>query len=146
LLDENVAAARFFNLLSKYSGKPDYKKMAENAMRYLATPEIARKRKILVAGILLADKELTSEPVHITVLGSKSDPDAQILLGAALKYPFGYKQIEWFDRKEGPLPNAEVEFPELPKAAAFGCAFDRCSAPIYKADLLTKTIDSFAKQ
>ena len=146
LLDENIAAARFFNLLSKYSGKPDYKKIAENSMRYLATPEIARKRRILVAGILLADRELTSEPIHITVLGSKSDPDAQVLLSAALKYPFGYKQIEWFDRKEGPLPNAEVEFPELPKAAAFGCAFDRCSAPIYKADLLTKTIDSFAKK
>lgn len=144
LLDENVSVARFANMLFRYSGKAEYKSMSESAMRYLATPEIAHKRKILVAGILLADKEISSDPIHVTVVGAKGDPAAQALFVEALKYPNTYTEIEWFDKAEGKLPSADIEFPELPKAAAFGCAFKRCSLPIFKPENIAKTIDSFA--
>jgi uncharacterized protein YyaL (SSP411 family) len=146
LLDENVSVARFTNLLARYSGKQEYKSMAENAMRYLATPEIARKRQILVAGILLADKEINTDPVHITVVGGKNDSAARALFASALKYPSSYIQVEWYDKAEGALPSAteDLVFPELPKAAAFGCAFKRCSLPIYKPENISKTIDSFS--
>src|SRR5262249_31424876 len=72
-LDENIMAARFANLLYHYSGQKAYKEMAERAMRYLATPEVARQRRILVSGILLADSEITSDPAHITIVGRKND-------------------------------------------------------------------------
>lgn len=144
LLDENVVAARFFNLLQHYSGKAEYKEVAENAMRYLSTPAIAHKRRVLVAGILLADQELNTEPVHITIVGGKADAGALVLFKEALRYPLSYKQVEWLDHKEGPLPNAAAELPNLPKPAAFGCAFGRCSIPIYDAARISKTIDSFA--
>ncbi len=145
LLEENVNVARFTNLLFRYTGNKEYRAWAENAMRYLATPEIAHKRKILVAGLLLADQELASEPVHITVVGSKQDPLASALFIAAIRYPASYKVVEWFDKKEGPLPNMEVEFPDLPMAVAFGCANKRCSLPIKKPENIAKTIDSFTK-
>src|SRR5207253_8423814 len=40
--DENMLLARFGNLLARYAGNEDYRKMAERAMRYLAAPQIAR--------------------------------------------------------------------------------------------------------
>ena len=44
--------ARYANLLYRYAGKKEYKTMSEEAMKYLATPAIANKRRTLVAGIL----------------------------------------------------------------------------------------------
>jgi uncharacterized protein YyaL (SSP411 family) len=127
--DENIAVARFANLLNYYTGKPEYRELAEIAMRYLATPDIAKRRP--TAGVLLADLEMNSEPAHITVVGAKTDAQAQELFKAAINYPSGYKRVEWFDRSEGNLPNPDIEYPELKSAAAFACANQRCSTPAY---------------
>lgn len=140
-LDENIALVRFANLLFQYTGNNEYKQMADSSMRYLALPDIARKRRVLVAGILLADREITSTPTHITVVGSKQDPKAKELFVAALRYPTNYKRTEWADAAEGKLPNSDVEYPQLKKAAAFGCANNRCSAPAYDPDALAAIID-----
>jgi uncharacterized protein YyaL (SSP411 family) len=134
LLDENVSAARFFNLLYHFTGRDNYKKMSSMAMRYLATPQVARTHKILVAGPLLADLELNSEPAHVTVIGAKSDPEAKDLFLSATRYPSGYKRVEWLDQREGALPNTDVEFPPMKKAAAFACANKRCSLPVFKPE------------
>lgn len=128
--DENIVMARFSNLLFHYSGKEEYRKLAEQAMRFLVNPDIATRRP--TGGTLLTDLELAREPVHITVVGAKDDPQAQALFRSAMSYPIGYKRVEWFDRREGALPNNQVEFPELPKAAAFACAGVRCSLPVFE--------------
>lgn len=138
LPDENVMLARFANLLYHYGGKASNKAMAERAMRYLATPEIAKRRKILVAGPLLADRELSKEPLHITVVGAKSNPGARALFLAALKGPAVYRRIEWYDSKEGALPHTDVEYPELKRAAAFSCGDGVCSTPVYEPEKLKK--------
>jgi uncharacterized protein YyaL (SSP411 family) len=135
-LDENVSAARFLNLLSRYTGKPDDKAGAESAMRYLATPQIAESRGPWVAGILLAGAELSSEPLHLTVVGSKSDSSAGDLFREARRCPVTYKRVEWWDPATGPLPNADVEYPRLKFAAAFVCTSNTCSAPIRNAKAL----------
>jgi len=141
VLEENVAAARFLNLLYHYDGNKADRRLADEAMRYLATPEIARQRHYLVAGILLADAELASEPVHITVVGGKDDPQARLLFLAAISYPAAYKRVEWWDRREGPLPNMDVEYPEMRKAAAFACANNRCSLPVYEPQGVAAMVD-----
>ncbi len=143
LLEENIMLARFANMLYQYTGKADYKKMSEQTMRYLATPEIARKRKILVAGTLLADREIANAPAHITILGSKKDAQARELFEAALKTPSVYKRIDWWDREEGKPANLDVDFPELKTAAAFVCAGGRCSAPAYKPDAIAAILARF---
>jgi uncharacterized protein YyaL (SSP411 family) len=130
--DENVMLVRFTNLLYQYTGKKQYKEMADFAMRYLATEDVGKDRGMYTLGILLAHSELKSRPAHITVVGHKDDPIAQDLVAAALKYPSGYKMVEWWDRREGSLPNMDIEFPDLPKAAAFACANQRCSRPVYE--------------
>jgi uncharacterized protein YyaL (SSP411 family) len=144
-LGENIDLARFANLLYRYTDNKSYKALAESTMKYLGAPEVAHQRSILVAGFLLADREIAGDPVHITVLGSKKDPAAQALFKKAVSYPMTYKVVEWYDKSEGPLPSAgDLSFPDLPVAAAFGCANGRCSLPIKTPENIPKTIDSFS--
>jgi len=89
--------------------------------------------------ILLADRELSSDPVHVTVVGAKSDPAARTLFAAALALP-GYKRVEWLDRREGALPNPDVALPETKRAAAFACSNGACSRPVFSADALAEAL------
>lgn len=132
--DENVALARTANLLGHYTGDPAFPAIANQAMRYAVTFAIARQYS--PAGLLLADRELTRPPVHLTIVGHKDDAQAQQLFQAALSYPSAYKRVEWWDRREGALPNADVEYPDLPQAAAFLCTERSCSRPITKPEIL----------
>ncbi|HEY3861172.1 MAG TPA: DUF255 domain-containing protein [Verrucomicrobiae bacterium] len=137
---ENVSMARLCNLLFHYTGKHEYRAAAESALRWAAAPEIAGRRFSDVGGVLLVDEELNTEPVHLTVVGSKQDAQAQSLWRAALEGPGSYRRVEWLDRAEGPLPNPDVPYPAFPYAAAFVCTRDTCSAPIKNADTLQKRI------
>ena len=132
--EENVAAARFGNLLHRYTGQKAHRDLAQRAMAFLAGPEIARR--FSTASVLLADAELKTEPAHLTVVGRRSDPRTRALLVAALSIPSGYKRVEAWDPAEGPLPNSDVQFPELDRPAAFVCANGRCSLPSFEADTL----------
>lgn len=144
-LDENISVVRYANLLFHYTGDKAFKQMADSSMRYLSLPDVARKRKVLVAGILLADREVTTTPAHITVVGSKQDAKAKELFAAALRYPSNYKRTEWADSTEGPLSNTDVEYPQLKKAAAFGCANNRCSAPAYDPEALAVIMEQLSR-
>ncbi len=126
--DENAQLARFANLLSHYTGEKSDQETAKQAMRYLATPEVATAW--LSAPILLAETEFTRPPTHITIVGAKKDPAAKALFQTALSSGPLYKRVEWWDPSEGPLPRADVQYPSLPHAAAFLCTASTCSAPI----------------
>ncbi|HZK80959.1 MAG TPA: DUF255 domain-containing protein [Humisphaera sp.] len=139
-IDENVMAARFFNLLGHYTGRKTDHQAAEEAMRYLAAPQVAGSRVLFVAGILLADSELASDPLHVTIVGKKVDPAARALFMQAMKSSIGYCRLEWFDASEGPLGNSDVEFPDLPTAAAFVCTGNACSSPITDVGALTRKL------
>ncbi len=137
--DENVEVARTANLLFYYTGNADYQKMAQEAMRYLAAGPIARR--LPVASTLLVDYELSRPPLHLTIVGHKDDSAAQALFQAALRYPVAYKRLEWWDTREGRLPNPDVQYPELQKAAAFICTSRTCSPPIFAPDALAARVD-----
>ena len=82
-IDENIAAARFFNLLFQYLGRAPDHAAAERGMRYLASPQVVHSRALWPAGILLADLETSSDPLHITIVGSKDNARAHELFGRA---------------------------------------------------------------
>jgi uncharacterized protein YyaL (SSP411 family) len=112
-----------------YTGDAGYHRMATHTMRYLvglskADPEQLR------AETLLADRELSAAPIHITIVGAKSDSAARDLHAAALRYPSDYLQIDWWDRDEGQLPNPEIRYPQLDRAAAFACTASACSMSV----------------
>ena len=142
--DENIQAARLFNELAHYTGRKDFRKRAEHAMRYLVTDEIATYRRT-EPGILLADQEMRSDPTHITVVGGKRDAAAAALYRRALVFPSGYRRIEWWDRAEGKLSNADVAYPKLAKPAAFVCTDKICSSPIFDPEEIAPTILRLSK-
>jgi uncharacterized protein len=129
-VDENIGVARFANLLGHYTGQSAERQMAEHAMRYLASPTVVAQQGYGTSGILLADRELRSEPAHLTVVGRKDDSAAQALFATVLRGAPPSSRIEWLDAREGPLPHNDVPFPELPRAAAFVCAGGTCSLPL----------------
>lgn len=133
-LAENIQAARFFNRLHHYSGNERFGAAAQHAMRFLATHAEA-KSDFQEIGIVLADEELSRDPPHLTVVGAKDDPVARALFRKAVQdSTASYRRVEWWDRDEGPLVNADIPFPALGKAAGFVCADGRCSRPSFSAD------------
>ena len=140
-LDENISLARFANLLARYSGRAEHRAIAEMAMRHLADPKVALS-EITETGIMLADDELHNDPLHLTVMGGKDDPAAKVLFSTVQHLPSWYKRMEWWDRKEGALPNADVSYPPTKRAAAFVCTENRCSLPIYAAEEIAEFVQS----
>jgi uncharacterized protein YyaL (SSP411 family) len=63
------------------------------------------------------------------------------LFQAAASYPAAYKRVEWWDTREGRLPNPDVQYPELKNPAAFVCTNNTCSAPIYKPEAVKPRVD-----
>ena len=137
--DENIQVARLANMLFRITANKSYKDMSDYAMRYLAEPTIARY--FPTAGVLLADQELSNDPIHITVVGRKDDAAAQALFKEAIGYPTGYKRVEWWDAREGRLPNPDVQYPETKTASLFVCTNNTCSAPIKQVDQVRAKVD-----
>src|SRR5271163_5003552 len=109
--DENVALVRFTSLLAIATGDDRYHATAAEAMRYLAAGPVALRP--LSAGILLANQDATEAPIHVTILGSPSNPDAAALHAAALRSIASHELIEVRDPSDpAPLPTT-VEYPHL---------------------------------
>ncbi len=140
--DENVMLARTANLLLHFTARPLYKTMTEQTMRYLAAPQVARR--LPVSSVLLVDYEVVRPPLHLTVVGPKDDPAAQALFQSALRYPASYKRLEWWDAREGALPNPDVQYPQVKTSAAFICTQRACSPPIFKPEDLAAKIDKLS--
>jgi uncharacterized protein YyaL (SSP411 family) len=56
--DENVLMARFGAGLACHTNQAEHRRLAEDAMRYLAVPDVARR--FSTAGVLLADRDTTA--------------------------------------------------------------------------------------
>lgn len=130
-LDENIAAARWLNRLSHFTGDADHRDAARHAMRFLSAESVALSR-MTDAGILLADRELRSDPLHLTVVGPADHQSTQALLQTALATPSSYRRVELWDPAEGELPNHDVRYPEFDRPAGYVCSDGRCSAPSFE--------------
>jgi uncharacterized protein len=139
MLEQNAALARVANLEGRYSGDPRHFEIAAHAMKFLAAATQVGDDQLLPS-ILLADTELRSTPIHIAIVGAKADPAAQALHQAALRYPADYLQVDWLDRAEGNLPNPEIQYPDLDRAAAFACANGACSSPVFESNKIEPAI------
>lgn len=144
LIDANVDLARAANLLFQYSGDETARKVAGSALKFLARDDVALEYRSS-PGIIMADDEFRNDPLHITVVAQKDSAPGKALFLAALKQFGVYRRIEWWDKREGPLPRADVEYPELPQPAAFLCSNKRCSLPIFEPAEIAETLERFRK-
>ncbi len=142
-IDDQIQVARFMNLLHRYFGNDSYRELASHAMRYLTSASADMLRPL--PGVLLADEELAVEPTHMTIVGAKDDARAQALHAVARAFPARYKRLEWLDLREGKLPNADVDYPDLGEPAAFACSNRICSYPSFSATELDATVKQMAK-
>jgi uncharacterized protein len=144
-IDENIPLARFANLLHRYTGDARYRAMSDYALRMLVTEQVAGSL-LTGPGILLAAFESANDPLHITVVGRKDDAAARALFDSASRYATVYRRIEWWDRREGNMPNPDVRYPQLPRAAAFICTDSTCSLPIFDASKLVTEVARSVRQ
>jgi len=138
--DENVRLVRFATALALTSGQARWRELAADALRWLLVPGRTDDRGFYVAGLLLAEKEFRTDPIHITVVGGRKDPVAQALFATALKLPESHKLVERWDPQSGPPPRGEAIYPELDRAAVFLCANGACSTPIFTAAALQQRL------
>ena len=143
-VEENIEVARFANLLSHTYGDLRYRDMAIHAMRFLASDAVTERRRFML-GTVLVDSELRTEPAHVTIVGAKSDPAAQALHQAGLGLPFDYLRVDFWDPNEGPMFNADIEYPKLDKAVAFACANGICSLPVFSPEDLLAAVEKISK-
>ena len=130
--DENIALVRFAMMLALATGDERFHAMGLEAMRYLAADSVALEP--LSAGILLANEEATEAPMHVTVVGSASNPQAVLLHEAALRAIASHELIEIRDPEDrSPLPT-NVSYPVLKRPALFLCTATACSSPVFDAD------------
>jgi len=139
--DENVTLARFASALAAATGNPDDRALAASSLRWLLSPGLAEERGYYVAGLLLAEEEARTDPLHVAIIGPKDDPAAQALFAAALRAPTAHKLVEWWDRREGAAPRGEDIYPQLPHPAAFVCAHGACSAPLADPAALARRLE-----
>jgi hypothetical protein len=144
-IDENIALARFANLLHRYTGNASYRAMSDYALRMLVTEQVADSQ-LTAPGILLAAFESANDPLHITIVGGKDDAAATALFESAIRYAAVYRRIEWWDRREGNMPNPDVRYPQLSRAAAFICTDSTCSLPIFEAARVAKEAQRSVRQ
>jgi uncharacterized protein YyaL (SSP411 family) len=138
---QNAAVTRVANMINHYTGAERQARIARHAMSYLTAFAAAANGQFR-PDILLADHELSTAPIHITIVGGKDDPIARSLHAAALGYPDEYLQVDWWDRREGKLPDPAIAYPALPHPAAFACTANACSTPIYDAAELRDRVHS----
>jgi uncharacterized protein YyaL (SSP411 family) len=138
-MDENIDAARFGNLLARYTGDAADKAFGEQALRYLSNDKVATRYKV-ASGILLASEEAANAPLHITVIGPARDPRAMALFKAALAQPAIYRRVEFWDPSQGRLANPDVSYPEQDEPAAFVCTHNTCSFPLFNAQGIRQQI------
>ena len=128
--EDVIAFARFSNVMFRYTGQPPLFRQARDSLDFLKgqpkhlSGEARRSFR-------QAEEELRTSPLHITVVGAKSDVQAQLLWKEAVRVNDQYLRREWWDRREGALPNPDVRYPQLASAAAFVCVDTRCSVPLF---------------
>jgi hypothetical protein len=144
VMDEQIAAARFLNLVGRYSGEDAMHAAAEHALRYAAAPAVIESGRPL-PGVLLADWQASHEPAHVTVVGGKGDALAKELNATARALPSTYARIDWWDKREGALDNPDVTYPELETPAAFLCTNRICSLPAFTSDELKTAFERLVR-
>ena len=142
--EENLALVRFASMLAFITGDEQIHATAAEAMRYVAAEQVALRP--LSAGVLLANEAFNSAPIHLTIVGSPSDPAATALHDAALRSIVSDELIEVRNPADPSPSPTSIEYPKLDRAALFLCTARACSAPVYHAEDVRKKIERAVMQ
>ena len=138
-VDDNVAAARFANLLFREGNGTEQQARAQTAMRLISSPQELDRPELLF-GTLLADDELRHAPLHVVVVGTGKTPSGAALLETARAAATRYKWIQVWDPAQ-PAGGGEVPaVPPQPLDVAYACGPNFCSPPAKTSQALQATL------
>ena len=100
----------------------------QQAMRWLCTPAVATQRRLTVGALLLADNEVRTGLMGISITGDPADPAAQALHKAALALPVPRRVIVYIK------PGSDDERAHFDKPTIIVCYNGVCSMPITEPD------------
>jgi uncharacterized protein YyaL (SSP411 family) len=140
-IDENTSLARWTNLLRAASKDESLRGMAERAMRFLSSPDVALTRGMATAGILLAESELATEPLKVTVVGRRGDPGAEALLREGRRVAAPCLLVELQDEAQAKKAGA---YPMKDRASAYVCTADACKGPIFTIEEIRAAVSRLA--
>jgi thiol:disulfide interchange protein DsbD len=121
--DENGDIVRFATQLFNYTGDKEIQKMQLRAFNYVKSSENIDND--LPALTLLAEKRIKNNPLHVTIVGSKN------LYVTATAHTLADTRLDWWDKAEGPMQNADTVYEITAKPAAYVCHGFQCSFPAY---------------
>ena len=130
--DENIGIARLAIRMFHLTEAQEWKAMAEHAMSYLAgvAPDASGIR---AAGILLAAREVSTDPLKVVVVGALHTEATNHLLGAVRSAPCTYMVIRRVD------PGASEEYLLDGNApTGYVCTDTACNGPFHDPEALRK--------
>jgi hypothetical protein len=114
--EENARLARLAAELARETGDASLRAVADRAMALCAAVALDGN----APPVLLADRELRTEPLHVVVVG---DARGKALYDAARALPLTHRWLEWRAEPGDDLPPVDVP-------TAFVCGSGSCSPPV----------------
>lgn len=130
-LPVNAALSQVFSDLFYLTQNPRYREKAEHILRM-----ILDAGSLPVARTGLALHRFLYYPVHIVVVGEKSEVMARDLFDRSLAMYAPGKLVRFLDPRVDSLSIGEVTFPDVTGPVAYVCTDRLCSSPIAQAEEL----------
>lgn len=130
-LQVNAALSLVFSDLFYLTQNPRYREKAETVLQM-----IVESGSLPVAQAGLAIHRFLYYPVHIVVVGEKSQVEARRLFDRSLALYAPGKLVRFLDPRVDSLSIGEVTFPNVTGPFAYVCTDRLCSSPIARADEL----------
>ncbi|RMH09556.1 MAG: thioredoxin domain-containing protein [Nitrospirae bacterium] len=137
-LTDNIQAALLFCDLFYLTEQESYRRIAQETLQYvLAVPQ-----PLPVALLARAVYRLHHDPVHVVVVGTRSDKAVQELFTQSLRLYFPGKLVRLLDPQRDSLTIGTITFPRFPAPRAYICTSQVCSQPIQSAGQLQTALDT----
>ncbi|MDT3777950.1 DUF255 domain-containing protein [Nitrospira sp. MA-1] len=132
----NLQAAIWYLDLFHLTGKQPYRFLAENALQAM----VMSREPLPLALSGLAIDQWFRIPIHIAVVGDFDDAMTKTLLVEGQRMFCPGKIVKSFDSKEGPPKWGDIIFPYEERPVAFVCTDRMCSAPVFHAEDMKKSV------
>ncbi len=128
----NAALATVFSDLFYITQKPAYREKARNILQFI----LGQSGPFPIAQTGLALNRFLQYPVHIVVVGEKSNMQAKNLFSHSLAVYAPGKLVRFLDPQVDSLALGEISFPKTSSPLAYVCTDRLCSSPLSSGEEL----------
>lgn len=133
---ENLQAVLWYLDLFHLTEKPAYRSIAESTLQAM----VMSRQPLPLALSGLAIDQWFRIPIHIAVVGNFDDAMTKVLMVEGQRMFCPGKIMKRFDPKEGPPKWGDIIFPYDERPVAFVCTDRMCSAPVFHAEDMKKSV------